>query len=264
MDADLDLPCISVYCTTDDLLPKPTRNARRKLTDAAAASAGGVRLAGQHPGLSEALRLYEPLRGSSHGDEVGRREHDHAVQLACELVAREVALKNAVLRTIDQPPERPRLSITAEPPSLLEDDELAGHTQCVGDELGAGCSRLDVRVDVAGECEVERAVREWQRRHVGLDELNGGRTGSRKLEHLGALVDGDDAAAQQEGQVASAAADVENSSWRQARHEPLDRLALDFVNGLPRRRVVLGGSASVVLLHRSDRRQISDYASARR
>jgi hypothetical protein len=34
MDADLDLLCISVYCTADDLLPEPTRNARRKLSDA--------------------------------------------------------------------------------------------------------------------------------------------------------------------------------------------------------------------------------------
>ena len=34
MDADLDLLCISVYCTADDLLPAPRRNARRRLTDA--------------------------------------------------------------------------------------------------------------------------------------------------------------------------------------------------------------------------------------
>lgn len=34
MDADLDLLCISVYCTADDLLPEPARNARRKLSDA--------------------------------------------------------------------------------------------------------------------------------------------------------------------------------------------------------------------------------------
>jgi hypothetical protein len=34
MDADLDLLCISVYCTADDLLPSRPRNARRKLTDA--------------------------------------------------------------------------------------------------------------------------------------------------------------------------------------------------------------------------------------
>jgi hypothetical protein len=34
MDADLDLLCITVYCTADDLLPEPSRNARRKLTDA--------------------------------------------------------------------------------------------------------------------------------------------------------------------------------------------------------------------------------------
>ena len=34
MDADLDLLCITVYCTADDLLPEPGRNARRKLTDA--------------------------------------------------------------------------------------------------------------------------------------------------------------------------------------------------------------------------------------
>ncbi len=34
MDADLDLLCISVYCTADDLLPEPPRNARRKLSDA--------------------------------------------------------------------------------------------------------------------------------------------------------------------------------------------------------------------------------------
>ena len=34
MDADLDLLCISVYCTADDLLPEPRRNARRKLSDA--------------------------------------------------------------------------------------------------------------------------------------------------------------------------------------------------------------------------------------
>src|SRR5260370_35086795 len=34
MDADLDLLCISVYCTADDLLPSRPRNGRRKLTDA--------------------------------------------------------------------------------------------------------------------------------------------------------------------------------------------------------------------------------------
>lgn len=34
MRADLDLLCISVYCTADDLLPAPAANARRKLTDA--------------------------------------------------------------------------------------------------------------------------------------------------------------------------------------------------------------------------------------
>ena len=34
MHADLDLLCISVYCTADDLLPERPRNARRRLTDA--------------------------------------------------------------------------------------------------------------------------------------------------------------------------------------------------------------------------------------
>ena len=34
MDADLDLLCISVYCTADDLLPARPGNGRRKLTDA--------------------------------------------------------------------------------------------------------------------------------------------------------------------------------------------------------------------------------------
>ncbi len=34
MRADLDLLCISVYCTADDLLPERPGNARRKLTDA--------------------------------------------------------------------------------------------------------------------------------------------------------------------------------------------------------------------------------------
>src|SRR5438034_7312013 len=34
MDADLDLLCISVYCTADDLLPSRPGNGRRKLTDA--------------------------------------------------------------------------------------------------------------------------------------------------------------------------------------------------------------------------------------
>ena len=34
MRADLDLLCISVYCTADDLLPPRGGNARRKLTDA--------------------------------------------------------------------------------------------------------------------------------------------------------------------------------------------------------------------------------------
>jgi hypothetical protein len=34
MHADLDLLCISVYCTADDLLPERPGNARRKLTDA--------------------------------------------------------------------------------------------------------------------------------------------------------------------------------------------------------------------------------------
>jgi hypothetical protein len=34
MHADLDLLCISVYCTADDLLPPRRRNARRRLSDA--------------------------------------------------------------------------------------------------------------------------------------------------------------------------------------------------------------------------------------
>ena len=34
MHADLDLLCITVYCTADDLLPEPSRNGRRKLSDA--------------------------------------------------------------------------------------------------------------------------------------------------------------------------------------------------------------------------------------
>ena len=34
MRADLDLLCISVYCTADDLLPQRRRNARRRLSDA--------------------------------------------------------------------------------------------------------------------------------------------------------------------------------------------------------------------------------------
>src|SRR5665213_1784122 len=34
MDADLDTLCIAVYCTADDLLPEPTGNARRMVTDA--------------------------------------------------------------------------------------------------------------------------------------------------------------------------------------------------------------------------------------
>lgn len=34
MDADLDLLCISVYCTADDLLPERRSNARRRLSDA--------------------------------------------------------------------------------------------------------------------------------------------------------------------------------------------------------------------------------------
>src|SRR5436305_13410003 len=34
MHADLDLLCISVYCTADDLLPERAPNARRQLTDA--------------------------------------------------------------------------------------------------------------------------------------------------------------------------------------------------------------------------------------
>jgi hypothetical protein len=34
MDADLDLLCISVYCTADDLLPERLGNARRRLSDA--------------------------------------------------------------------------------------------------------------------------------------------------------------------------------------------------------------------------------------
>jgi hypothetical protein len=34
MHADLDLLCISVYCTADDLLPQPAGNGRRRLSDA--------------------------------------------------------------------------------------------------------------------------------------------------------------------------------------------------------------------------------------
>ena len=34
MDADLDTLCTVIYCTADDLLPAPKRNARRRITDA--------------------------------------------------------------------------------------------------------------------------------------------------------------------------------------------------------------------------------------
>jgi hypothetical protein len=34
MDADLDSLCTAVYCTADDLLPEPAKNARRMVTDA--------------------------------------------------------------------------------------------------------------------------------------------------------------------------------------------------------------------------------------
>ena len=34
MLADLDLLLIAVFCTADDLLPEPAKNARRVLTDA--------------------------------------------------------------------------------------------------------------------------------------------------------------------------------------------------------------------------------------
>ncbi len=34
MDADLDLLCITVFCTADDLLPEREKNARRRVTDA--------------------------------------------------------------------------------------------------------------------------------------------------------------------------------------------------------------------------------------
>ena len=34
MHADLDFLCIAVYCTADDLLPEPSNNRRRQLTDA--------------------------------------------------------------------------------------------------------------------------------------------------------------------------------------------------------------------------------------
>lgn len=34
MDADLDLLLTTVYCTADDLLPEPSKNARRRVTDA--------------------------------------------------------------------------------------------------------------------------------------------------------------------------------------------------------------------------------------
>jgi hypothetical protein len=36
MDADLELLLISVYCTADDLLREPRRNAQRRLSDAEA------------------------------------------------------------------------------------------------------------------------------------------------------------------------------------------------------------------------------------
>jgi hypothetical protein len=34
MLADLDLLCIAIFCAADDFLPKPAKNARRKLFDA--------------------------------------------------------------------------------------------------------------------------------------------------------------------------------------------------------------------------------------
>ena len=34
MDADLELLLVSVFCTADDLLPDPRKNAQRRLSDA--------------------------------------------------------------------------------------------------------------------------------------------------------------------------------------------------------------------------------------
>jgi hypothetical protein len=50
MDADLDLLLISVCCTADDLLPERPRNARRKLSDARAAT-GATSGYARAPGL---------------------------------------------------------------------------------------------------------------------------------------------------------------------------------------------------------------------
>jgi hypothetical protein len=120
------------------------------------------------------LRLTLALERSSHGCELGRSEHDDGLQLSRQLVGREVALEDAVLRTVEQPPQLPRLSFPAGPPGLLEDDERAGDPQRLGDELRACSARVKVRVDVAGEREVDRAVPERQRRHVGADKLRSG------------------------------------------------------------------------------------------
>jgi hypothetical protein len=93
------------------------------------------------PGLTLALER------SSHGCELHRSEHDDGLQLPRQLVGREVALEDAVLRTVEQPPQLPRLSLPAGPPGVPN----PGNSQLLGARTSFGTAQGLARGVYAGD-----------------------------------------------------------------------------------------------------------------
>jgi len=81
-----------------------------------------------------------------------------------------------------------------------------------------------VSVEVAGEQELERIVLEGEWRHHRAHELDAWKSPARDVEHLPALVEPDDLAAQESSEIARAAGDVENPSGWERRDVHLETL----------------------------------------
>src|SRR5438132_9358932 len=189
----------------------------------------------------------------SHGNEARGGMGDVATQLRARLVRGEVPLEDTVPRAVAKLPLVPELAREPGPPCLLDDDELARDAQRVIDEASTLRHRHDVAVVMTREHDVERVALERERGDDGEQEPGGGQTLAGEVEHLGALVDGDDVAAQESSQIPRAACDVENTPGREAGDECLEVLEFGELGSLDRAvrgRVVLRGPARVVVEHR--------------
>ncbi len=163
-------------------------------------------------------------------------------------------------RAIGQHPALPFLARLSPPGARVHDHDLGRRGPGLRKEERPLC-RLEVPVEVAGEEPVETALEKRQGERIPPDQASLRELASRLGQHASALVEGDDIAAQEAGQVTGAAGHVEHAAGGQARNH-LDQ-GVEFrlpAGSGPRGEVpcplvpvvVLAGPAVIVLPHQTD------------